>query len=100
MKNTRKTGWEDDSSPESWDNRRLGASEEFVRKSSPEREKTIDDNLGLQTISIRLQKALINDLKTLADSDGIGYQPYIRQVLTRHVRREKGNHRKHIQEVK
>lgn len=96
MKNTRKIH----SSEEVWDNRELGASEEFVRKSSPDREKALDDSLGLQTISIRLQKALIEDLKNLAEEDGIRYQPYVRQILTRHARREKAKHGKHIQAVK
>ena len=76
----------DNHSEEPWDSRELGASEGHVRKSSPEREKTLDDRLGLQTISIRLQKSLIDNLKKLADDDGIGYQPYVRQVLMRHVR--------------
>lgn len=98
MKNTHKQV----SSEEAWDNRDLGASEEHIRKASPEREKAIDERLGLQTISIRLQKNLIDDLKKLAEEDGIGYQPYVRQVLMRHVRRldqerrEKIKHEKHI----
>lgn len=101
MKNMRKTELpEEGSSPEAWDNQELGASEKHVRKSSQERERAVDDSLELQTISIRLQKALIDDLKRLAEDDGIGYQPYIRQVLTRHVRCEKAKRGKHIQEVK
>ena len=85
-----------------WDNRELGASEEHVRRASPEREKALDESLGLQTISIRLQKNLIDNLKNLAEDDGIRYQPYIRQILTRHVRqmqhekREKYKYEKHL----
>jgi len=85
------------SSPEAWDNQELGASKKHVRKSSPEHERAVDDSLGLQTISIRLQKSLIEDLKSLAENDGIGYQPYARQVLTRHVRHEKAKRGKHVQ---
>jgi predicted DNA binding CopG/RHH family protein len=81
MKNTH-----DLKSDEAWDKRELGASEAHVRKASSKREKALDDRLGLQTISIRLQKSLIDNLKRLADDDGIGYQPYVRQVLMRHVR--------------
>lgn len=80
MKNTPKK------SDEAWDNRELGASEEHVRKASSDREKALDQRLGLQTISIRLQKSLIDDLKSLAEEDGIGYQPFVRQILMRHVR--------------
>lgn len=45
----------------------------------------IDDALGLQPISIRLQKDLLDNLKELAKLNGLGYQPLIRQVLTRWV---------------
>lgn len=81
MKNTHDTKPED-----AWDNRELGASEKHVRKASPNRENALDERLGLQTISIRFQKGLIDRLKKLAEEDGIGYQPYVRQVLMRHVR--------------
>lgn len=57
-----------------------------IKKVSAKREMAIDESLGLQTISIRLQKKLIKDLKTLAEENGIGYQPYIRQLLTQHTR--------------
>ncbi len=75
------------SNEEAWDNRQLGASEAHVRKAPPMREKALDERLGLQTISIRLQKSLIDTLKSLAEEDGIRYQPYIRQILTRHAKK-------------
>lgn len=84
---------------EEWDNRELGATESFVRKASPEHEKALDDKLDLQIISIRLQKNLIEDLKDLAGDDGLGYQPYIRQILTHHVRNEKRKREKHLSVV-
>jgi predicted DNA binding CopG/RHH family protein len=91
------------SNEKAWDNRELGASENHVRKASPDREKALDERLGLQTISIRLQKNLIDNLKSLAEEDGIGYQPFVRQILTRYVRqiqheqREKIKREKHMQ---
>jgi predicted DNA binding CopG/RHH family protein len=90
----------------SWDNRELGASEDHVRKASPDREKVLDERLGLQTISIRLQKNLIDNLKGLAGEDGIGYQPYIRQILMRYVRqhyhdrKEKTKREKHMSDAR
>jgi hypothetical protein len=69
-----------------WESKQLGATPEYARRVSAETEKEIDDALGLQAISIRLQKELVEQLKELAKRDGIGYQPYIRQLLTRHVR--------------
>lgn len=84
MKNLRKR-----MSEEAWENRELGASESHVRKASQQREKAVDESLGLQMISLRLQKDLIDELKHLSHETGIGYQPYIRQLLTRHVRGKK-----------
>ena len=74
---------------EAWERGELGASEAFVCRVSSEREKAIEEGLGLQMISIRIQKDLIDDLKTLAHEAGIGYQPYIRQLLTHHVNSKK-----------
>ena len=88
-----------ETSDEAWDNRELGATESFVRRASPEHEKSLDDRLELQIISIRLQKSLIEDLKDLAGEDGLGYQPYMRQVLTHHVRNEKRKREKHLRVV-
>ena len=76
-------------SEEAWENRELGATESFVRKASTRREKTLDEKLELQSISIRLNKMLIDELKDLAAEDGLGYQPYIRQVLMQHVRKKR-----------
>lgn len=83
-------------SEDAWDNRELGSSETFVRKVSPEREKALDEKLELQSISIRLQKDLIGDLKNLASEDGLLYQPYIRHILTQHVRNEKRKREKQV----
>src|SRR5471030_805198 len=66
---------------ERWENRELGASEEYVKvvKRSPR----LDDKLGLQAISIRLPKTLIASLKSIAGHHDIGYQPMVRDLLTR-----------------
>ena len=82
MKNTHNFSHDE----EKWEKSELGASEKHVRKVSTERENNVDDALDLQVISIRLQKELIENLKNLAKNEGIGYQPLIRQVLTRYVR--------------
>lgn len=63
----------------------VGTSEQFVAAASPAQEKAVDEALGLLPISIRLQKDLLDKLKSLALLNGLGYQPLIRQVLTRWV---------------
>ena len=78
-------------SDEAWENGQLGRNEEHVKREEPnsELEGAIDESLGLQLISVRLQKSLIEDLKMIATLNGIGYQPLMRQVLKRFADCEK-----------
>lgn len=48
----------------------------------------VDEAAGLEMISIRLDKSLIEDLKLMASRKGIGYQPLIRKILDRFVYKE------------
>lgn len=86
MKNTQNKTNEGFENEEQWDNRDLGAEEEFAKRASPEREKRINDSLGLHAISIRLHTETIELLKEFAREDGIGYQPLLRQVITKYAR--------------
>nr|MBS0020572.1 hypothetical protein [Gammaproteobacteria bacterium] len=74
---------------EAWESRELGASEAHVRVPKDVDEEAIDDALDLHPISIRLQRSLIEDFKEIARIHGLGYQPLIRQILTRFVEAEK-----------
>lgn len=76
-------------SDDAWDSGQLGRDEEFVEVAPTGNEATIDEAMGLQMISIRLQKSLIEDFKFIASLNGISYQPLIRQVLTRFADSEK-----------
>ncbi|MCH9269041.1 hypothetical protein [Pantoea ananatis] len=78
-----------ESTDEAWDNRELGCSEAHVKVSDDLLEMEINDALELHPISIRLNKSLIEDLKMIADLHGLGYQPLIRQILTRFADCEK-----------
>jgi hypothetical protein len=71
---------------ELWEAGQLGATAKYAVPCSDEEEKALDDALGLAPISLRLQKAIVAKLKVLAKREGLGYQTYIRQILTRHVR--------------
>jgi len=71
-----------------WESGELGKDGEFARKSTSDSSQ-LDDKLSLQMISIRLQKSLLEDLKDIAELNGIGYQPLIKQVLKRFVNAEK-----------
>lgn len=72
-----------------WDKRELGASDEHVRRASPDEMAEINKALTMQAISIRLQQDLISDLKEIASGYGIGYQPMIRDLLKKFVLAEK-----------
>jgi len=54
-----------------------------------EESKNVDEALGLHPISIRFTKELVRDLKAIAQLNGMGYQPLIREVCKRFVDAEK-----------
>lgn len=69
-----------------WDDGCLGKEAAFARSIPNEIQQEIDNSLGLSPITLRLQKSLVEDLKRLAAQDGLGYQPFVRQILTQYVR--------------
>jgi hypothetical protein len=76
---------------DAWETGSLGRSEEHVAVVVPEECKAVDDSLGLQLVSIRLQKSLIANLKVVATHHGLAYQPMIRDLLNRFVVSEMKN---------
>lgn len=62
--------------------------ETHVKRADITVEAEVEHSLGLQMISIRLQKRLIHDLKFISTAHGIGYQPLIRDILSRFVAHE------------
>ncbi len=84
-----------------WDDRALGASAEHVKVASSEHLSALGDALGLQSISIRLPKEMIDAYKLIAAHHGIGYQPLMRDILQRFIPeglKEVMQH--HVQEAK
>ncbi|MFZ4703332.1 MAG: hypothetical protein ACOYMG_25090 [Candidatus Methylumidiphilus sp.] len=73
-----------------WDNRELGADEGSVKVVAPDaaRQSAVDESVGLQMISIRLPKALIDHFKFLGDVHGLKYQTLMRQILARFAESE------------
>ena len=53
-------------------------------------EAVLDDVMELQMISIRLPQSVVENLKAMAKKEGIGYQPYTRQVLIHHTQGDSG----------
>lgn len=74
---------------ENWESGELGTSPEFAKKSNTLTDAIIEDACDLKAISIRLEKSLIEDFKAFSRIYDVGYQPLIRQVLTRFAEGEK-----------
>ena len=75
------------STDKNWDSGALGQSEEHAVPSSSTEHK-LNEAMAMQSISISLDKSLIEDLKLIADINGLGYQPLIRRVLHRFTNSE------------
>lgn len=73
---------------EAWESEALGADEKHARSVDGNVTKQIDESLGLQMISIRLDKELIESFKMLGTFHGIGYQPLMRDALKRFAESE------------
>ena len=58
-------------------------------------ESALDDAMELQMISIRLPLAVVEKLKAMSKKEGIGYQPYTRQVLIHHTQGSDGRGKLH-----
>ncbi len=74
-----------ESTDQAWDDRTLGASMEHVLVAPAESTDALDEALGLQSISIRLPKQMIEQYKLIAHFHGVGYQPLMRDVMARFV---------------
>jgi uncharacterized protein (DUF4415 family) len=75
---------------EAWSSGELGREEEYAAVAPDENvDVIINEHLGLQLISIRLEKSLIEDYKLIAKMNGLGYQPLMRQILKRFADSEK-----------
>lgn len=73
------------STDEAWESGTLGASMEHAKPVAIELDQAIDASLGMQSISIRLPKQLIDAYKLIAAHHGVGYQPLMRDILQRFV---------------
>lgn len=78
MANAKKPG-----TVEAWESGELGENLESVKVVSRDITQAIQDAAGMQLISIRLPKSVIEDFKVIAQIEGIGYQPLMREALTR-----------------
>lgn len=72
--------------PDAWDTGELGRDAQYTVAVDESYDAALDEALGLQSISIRLPKQLINQYKLISHFHGVGYQPLMRDVLQRFVK--------------
>jgi hypothetical protein len=70
---------------EAWDGRELGADAGHVEVAGAEHLAVLDESLGMQSISIRMPKHMIDAYKMIATFHGLGYQPLMRDILQRFI---------------
>ncbi|CAJ0699309.1 hypothetical protein [Ralstonia wenshanensis] len=68
---------------EAWESGELGASVQHAAVAPKEAQDAVDQALGMQMVSIRLPKALIEEFRALAKVHRMGYQPLMREALKR-----------------
>lgn len=73
---------------ENWESGALGQDPAHAKRAPRDLEQQIDDAQGLQAISIRLAKELVEDFKFIAKQHGMGYQPLMRMALKRFAESE------------
>jgi uncharacterized protein (DUF4415 family) len=86
--NTKQVATEIADTPEAWENGELGQSLDHAVVAPSKLAAEIDEALGLQMISIRLNKDLIDAFKLLGIKHEMGYQPLMREALKRFVEGE------------
>lgn len=73
---------------EAWENGELGLDSAHAVLAPANSAQLIDDALGMQMISIRLPKELIEEFKVIAQVNKLGYQPLMRDALKRFAEAE------------
>jgi uncharacterized protein (DUF4415 family) len=71
------------STTEAWETGQLGEDAAHAKVAPDDTNSQIDEILGLQMISIRLEKSLIDSYKLIGEYHGLGYQPLMKDVLKR-----------------
>jgi hypothetical protein len=73
---------------DAWESGELGRDIKYARAVDKKLGSQVDEALGLQMISIRLEKDLIESYKLLGTKYDMGYQPLMREALKRFVEGE------------
>jgi hypothetical protein len=67
---------------ENWENRTLGADEQFVHVAAPEDSDALDEALGIKRITLRLNKELFGKVQVAALDNHASHQWFIKRILS------------------
>lgn len=70
---------------EAWESGQLGTDMSHAQTAPADLEAAVEASLGMQAISIRLPKQLVDAYKLIAAHHGVGYQPLMRDMLQRSI---------------
>ncbi|ONN66732.1 BrnA antitoxin family protein [Herbaspirillum sp. VT-16-41] len=73
---------------ENWENGSLGRDVDHVKVAPKDIQRQLDEAQGMQSISIRLDRELIEKFKQIAKIHKMGYQPLMREALKRFAESE------------
>lgn len=74
------------STDEAWEDETLGGDPDSMKVADDTIESAVDDAAGVQVISIRMQKSMVEAFKAIAAANkGIGYQTLMKQILQRFI---------------
>lgn len=89
----------DDATTEKWESGEYGRSLEHTEVADAAASDSLDESLGMQLVSIRLQRSLIVNLKLIAKHHGVAYQPLVRDLLNRFAVSELKNILRELEEA-
>jgi hypothetical protein len=69
---------------EAWESGQLGADEKYVRTASVMVNEELDTMLGLEVVTIRMEKHVVDAFRLLAIKKRVHYQSLIRYALQRY----------------
>lgn len=75
----------DESLNDAWESGLMGRDSTHASRASVELEAEVDRALAMKLVTIRLPEPMIDALKSIASFHGIGYQPMVRDLLTRFI---------------
>lgn len=66
---------------ENWENRTLGADEQYVLVASPESSDAVDAAMGIQRVTVRITKQLFDKIQSVSSERHMSHRWFIKRAL-------------------